>query len=137
MQLSSQDYTNIVIALIGIGYYIFKQFIEPNLPASKAARVNNDLATLTQAAALAVQKVEQLSSNRDPDTRKRLATQDIKTRLGELGAPIPSDEAISGAIESAVYLLRLAQGKSVALPDRATRQTPTIRDYYHNDMPPK
>lgn len=109
--LSPQDITNILIAGVGVLFYVYKQFVEPNLPHNKAVQVNNNLAGLTKAATLVVQKIEQESADLSPAQRKSQAVEDVKALLREVGAPIPSDEAINGAIESAVYLLKLAQGK--------------------------
>ena len=116
------DWTNIIIAALGIGFALYKSFVEPKLPAQKAVQVSNDLATLTRAATLVVQKVEQTAVDLPSADRKTMAIQDIKSLLLEVGAPIPSDEAISGAIESTMYLLNLAQGK-VAKTDTSTRRS--------------
>lgn len=118
--MSPQDITNILIGLIGIVFYVYKALVEPRLPTQKAIQINNDLATLTQVTTLVVQKIEQQYTNLSPVQRKSQAVEDIKLLLQEVGAPVPSVEAISGAIESAVYLLGLAQGKQIS--DKVTRQ---------------
>ncbi len=125
LSLSSQDYMNIIISAIGIIFFAYKRFIEPQLPQHKATKINNDLAILTQSATIIVQKVQQVSSGISPAQRKQIATEDIKLLMQELGASIPSDEVISGAIESAVWILK--QTGVASLSDRETRQVPGVK----------
>jgi Phage holin protein (Holin_LLH). len=104
-QISPTDITNIILSVGAVLFYLYKRIVEPRLPANK-------LAMLSQIATIVVQRIEQQGSDLSPDRRKQLAVDDVKALLREFHAPVPSDEAISGAIESAVYVIGLMQPKA-------------------------
>jgi hypothetical protein len=117
--LSAQDITNILIAVIGLGAFIVKTFVEPRLPA-------NMQAFLFQSVQAAVQHVEQIyADNYTNDQKKAYALRMVKDLFAAVHLAPPSDALIGGVIESAVFLLK--QNKLLALPDRATISTQAVQ----------
>ena len=130
--LSPTDITNIIIAafpFLALFAGIIYRYTGQRVPS-------NVVASLTQFATIAVQMIEQIESNASPAQKKAQAVQEVEALFKAAHLPVPPEEVISAAIESAVYLLNLNKPLAPAIASRETISTSAIPRSPGTDVPP-